>query len=214
MPRLGGGWVIGVLESLEVGIVGERAERALRGGLARETELLTAVLDVLRKTGYDGLTIDAVAALAHASKQTVYRRWPSKADLVVAAFGNAVSPAPAPVDTGQLRDDLLVLFGVLHRELTDLGDVISGLVGEQRRNTKLAAAIREGYLQARVHLVREVFERARARGELTEDVELNLVGELAPAMLLFHGLFGVESANPDLPRRLVDELIMPLMRRG
>lgn len=171
------------------------------------------VLDVLREAGYDRLTVDAVVARAHASKQTVYRRWPSKAALVVAAFATAVSAVPAPEDTGQLRSDLLVMFGSLHREMVELGDVIAGLLGEQRRNAELAAAMRDGYVDARVYWVREVFERARARGELAEDVNLDLLYQLGPAMIFFRGLLSAESADPELPRRLVDDLVMPLVRR-
>ena len=68
------------------------ARRSLLGPslTRREAELLAITLDVLRETGYDNLTIDKVVARAHASKATVYRRWPSKSDLVAAAFAHAV----------------------------------------------------------------------------------------------------------------------------
>ncbi|MDT5256990.1 MAG: hypothetical protein QOD10_2070, partial [Mycobacterium sp.] len=52
----------------------------------REAELLEVTLRLLQEHGYDGLTVDAVAMTARASKATVYRRWPSKAELVLAAF--------------------------------------------------------------------------------------------------------------------------------
>ena len=68
----------------------------------REAELLTVTLQVLDETGYDKLTVDQVVARAHASKTTVYRRWPSKAELVsrrshTASRGSsACLPTPAP----------------------------------------------------------------------------------------------------------------------
>ncbi|HME77339.1 MAG TPA: helix-turn-helix domain-containing protein, partial [Mycobacterium sp.] len=52
----------------------------------REAELLAVTLRLLQQHGYDRLTLEAVAASAHASKATMYRRWPSKAELVLAAF--------------------------------------------------------------------------------------------------------------------------------
>lgn len=182
----------------------------LRGGPARQAELLGAVLDVLRETGYDRLTIDAVVARARASKQTVYRRWPSKADLVVAAFHNALTDVPELQDTGCLREDLLVLLDVLCRELADLSDIIAGLLSEMRRNPELAAAMRNGYFEARVRFIHDLFDRARARGEVADDVDLELLRQLAPAMIFFRVLLARQSVDRDLIRRLVDHVVIPL----
>jgi AcrR family transcriptional regulator len=184
----------------------------LRGGPARQAELLRAVLDVLRETGYDRLTVDAVVARAHASKQTIYRRWPSKADLVVAAFANAVAEAPAPRDTGHFREDLLALLDSVVKELADLGDVITGLMGELRRNSELAAAMRSGYIDGRRQAALDVFARARARGELTEDADIELLWQVAPSMIFFRMLIANEPVNRDFTTRLVDEIVIPLSR--
>ncbi|MGP3964287.1 TetR/AcrR family transcriptional regulator [Nonomuraea sp. 3N208] len=182
----------------------------LRGGPAREAELLGAVLDVLRETGYDRLTVDAVVARARASKQTVYRRWPSKADLVVAAFAGAVSAGPEPPDTGRLRDDLLALLDGLLQELTELGDVIAGLLGELRRNPALATAMEENFIASRREAVVSVFERARARGELAADADEDLLWQLAPATIFFRALISGQPVDRELARRLVDHVIIPL----
>jgi AcrR family transcriptional regulator len=182
----------------------------LRGGPAREAELLDAVLDVLRETGYERLTVDAVVARARASKQTVYRRWPSKADLVVAAFVNAVPTVLEPPDTGSLREDLLTLLDSLRQELNSLGDVIAGLIGELRRNSELASALRTGYVDSRAQALQTVFERARARAELTEDVDIELLWPLVPATLFFRSLVNNEPVDGELIRRLVDQVVLPL----
>ena len=76
---------------------------------AREAELLAVTLRLLQEHGYDQLTIDAVASAAHASKATVYRRWPSKAELVLAAFIEGVRQVAVTPNTGTLRGDLLQL---------------------------------------------------------------------------------------------------------
>src|SRR5580704_16568872 len=75
----------------------------------RETELLEVTLRLLQQHGYDGLTLEAVAVTARASKATVYRRWPSKAELVLAAVSEGIRQAVPPPDTGTLRGDLLRL---------------------------------------------------------------------------------------------------------
>jgi AcrR family transcriptional regulator len=76
---------------------------------ARETELLAVTLELLQEHGYDRLTVDAVATTARASKATIYRRWPTKAELVLAAFVEGTRQVAVDPDTGTLRDDLLQL---------------------------------------------------------------------------------------------------------
>jgi AcrR family transcriptional regulator len=185
----------------------------LKGGAAREAELLAAVLEVLRETGYDRLTVDAVVARARASKQTVYRRWPSKADLVVAAFVNALGQVPAAPDTGSLRQDLLLLLDDLIRELAELGDVIVNLLGELRRNPDVAAVMEQRYLADRRRTALEVFQRAAARGEVSADTDIDLLWQVIPATLFFRALVSRERVDQELTRRLVDHIVMPLIRR-
>src|SRR5262245_51974804 len=74
----------------------------------REEEILDATVAVVAELGYDRLTMDAVATAAKASKATLYRRWTSKAELVVDAISRAKGcPVPEEVDTGSLRGDLI-----------------------------------------------------------------------------------------------------------
>ena len=75
----------------------------------REAELLAVTLELLQEHGYDRLTLDAVATTARASKATLYRRWPTKAELVLAAFIEGTRQDAVDPDTGTLRGDLLAL---------------------------------------------------------------------------------------------------------
>ncbi|MER6945215.1 TetR-like C-terminal domain-containing protein [Nonomuraea sp. NPDC000554] len=182
----------------------------LRGGPAREAELLNTVLDVLRETGYDRLTVEAVVARVRVGRQTVYRRWPSKAELVVAAFANAATPAPDPPDTGSLRADLLALMDVLLGELARLGDVIARLVGVARHHPELAAAMERHYLAARRRATLEIFQRAWDRGELAAAADTELLWQLGPATLFFRALVSGEPVDGELARRIVDHVVLPL----
>lgn len=185
----------------------------LRGEPAREAELLAAALEVLRETGYDRLTVEAVVARAKASRQAVYRRWPSKSDLVVAAFVSAVTDVPAVPDTGGLRGDLLALMEVLLVELARLGDVITGLIGEFHRNPDLAAAVERHYIGPRRRSALEVFERAWNRGELSGCADTDLLWQVGPATLVFRALVSGEPVDLELTRRLVDHVLLPLASR-
>ena len=75
----------------------------------REAELLAVTLELLQEHGYDRLSLDAVATTARASKATLYRRWPTKAELVLAAFVEGTRHIAVDPDTGTLRSDLLAL---------------------------------------------------------------------------------------------------------
>src|SRR6516164_9749444 len=104
-----------------------RAGRGLPGAslTSREQELLAVTLQVLSETGYDKLTVDQVVARAHASKTTVYRRWPSKAELVRAALAHRTRDEfGIPPDTGTLRGDLLALAEMIARAAGEYGRVI------------------------------------------------------------------------------------------
>ena len=71
----------------------------------RESELLAVTLELLQEHGYDRLTLEAVATTARASKATLYRRWPTKAELVLAAFVEGTRHVAVDPDTGTLRGD-------------------------------------------------------------------------------------------------------------
>ena len=183
----------------------------LRGGQARQDELLAATIDVLRETGYDRLTIDAVVARARASKTTVYRRWPNKAALVVAAFTHAIQNIPEPPDTGSLRDDLVIILDGLMTELDQLGDVVTGLIGELRRSPDLADAMRTGFVATRRETVMQVFEHARKRGELTDDTYLDTIWYVGPALVFFRTVLLGEPVDHAFAHHIVDHVVLPLL---
>nr|QXL90826.1 TetR family transcriptional regulator [Streptomyces sp.] len=182
----------------------------LRGGRPRQDQLLGATLDVLREKGYDRLTVDAVVARARASKATVYRRWPSKSALVVAAFASAVEGVATQRDTGSLRGDLLAALDGLLGEMDRLGDVIAGLVGELQRNAELADAMRAGYIDAQRQMVVDIFNRARERGELAAGADVEMLWQLAPSVISFRVLLAGEPVDRAYVTRLVDEVVLPL----
>lgn len=174
----------------------------------REQEILGATLEVLAALGYDRLTMDAVATRARASKATLYRRWSSKVDLVIDALLSA-KQAPEVPDTGTLRGDLVASFcglgGLTGENLTTMASVITALA----RDETFATAFRREVLAPKMAVTRLLFERARARGELRPDVDLDL---LAPALsgIVLHRLY-VLGAPPDerVITDLIDQVILP-----
>ena len=194
--------------------VGERARPRIEG--EREEQILACTLQLLSEHGYDRLTMDAVAAAAHASKATLYRRWSTKADLVVDAVGRAAClPSPQLVDTGSLRGDLLAMF-CGHGGLTDqhqtalLGSVVTAI----GRDPDFATAFRERFIAPKVAVGRAVYERARQRGELRDDIDLDILTAALPGIVLHRGFLLGDPPTPDLIARVVDQVILPAATRG
>src|SRR5205085_8345736 len=115
----------------------------------RETELLEATLQLLQEHGYDRLTLDAVAATARASKATVYRRWPSKAELVLAAFIEGIRQVAVAPDTGTLRGDLLRLGEVVCEQGRQHASTIRAVLVEVSRYPALNDAMQHQFIDQR-----------------------------------------------------------------
>jgi AcrR family transcriptional regulator len=175
----------------------------------REREILDAALEVLSEVGYDRLTMDAVAQRAKASKATLYRRWNSKATLVVDALATQKAIPPVP-DSGDLRTDLLTAFcgmgGLTDHDTTQtFGAVMTAL----STDPEFAVEFRTRVLQPKAQLSRTLFQRAADRGEIRTDIDLDLV---APALagIVLHRLFVMgETPGPTLIERVIDQIILP-----
>jgi AcrR family transcriptional regulator len=190
----------------------ERSRPRVEG--RREEEIFAATLRLLSEVGYDRLTMAAVAGAAHASKATLYRRWSTKADLVVDAVSRAAClPAPETADTGSLRGDLLS-FACGAGGLTDRVPMalLASLMTAVHREPDLSAAFQHGFIGPRVALTRSMFERAAARGELAEGSDVELLTQVLPAMVVHRMFVLATEAGPDFVERVVDEVVLPACR--
>ena len=175
----------------------------------REQEILDATLEVLADVGYDRLTMDAVATRAKASKATLYRRWNGKVSLVIDALLSVKSTPQAP-DTGNLRDDLIQSFCGMGG-LTDQQSVatFASVITAISRDQDFAEAFRREVVGPKAELSRSLFVRARERGEIPEDVDIDL---LAPALagIVLHRLYLLgEVPDEALVTRVIDQIILP-----
>ncbi|HET6743363.1 MAG TPA: TetR-like C-terminal domain-containing protein [Kribbella sp.] len=191
---------------------GVRQRPRVEGG--REEEILDATVAVVAELGYDRLTMDAVATAAKASKATLYRRWSTKAELVVDAISRAKGcPLPEDVDTGSLRGDLISMScgdGGFTDELPM--SVIAGLLTALHRDDDLQKAFRERFLGPRVAVTNKVYERAVQRGEIAPDVDVALLSVTLPAVIIHHAyILGVEPTD-ELILRVIDNVILPAAR--
>jgi len=196
----------------DVADAGPRQRPRVEGG--REDEILDATVEVVAELGYDRLTMDAVATAAKASKATLYRRWSTKAELVVDAISRAKGcPVPGDIDTGSLRGDLISLScedGGFTSEMPM--SVMAGLLTALHRDADLQRAFKERFLAPRVAVVNQVYERAVRRGEIAADVDVELLSQTLPAVIIHHAfILGIEPTE-DLILRVIDHVILPAAR--
>src|SRR5690348_6779964 len=140
----------------------------------REDEILRATVDLLTSVGYDRLTMDAVAREARASKATLYRRWESKAMLVIDALMRSKGmPEIEDVDTGSLRGDLIATFcgkhGIISAKTTS---VLGAVVTAVSTDPEFAAIFRERFVAPKARVSRNIYKRAIERGEASPDLDL------------------------------------------
>lgn len=178
----------------------------------REQEILDTALEVLAEVGYDRLTMDAVATRAKASKATLYRRWTNKLTLVIDALV-AQKDTPEPPDTGSLRGDLAAAYcgfgGLTDPETVARFTSVLTAIG---RDAEFAEAYRTQVLGPKVAQSLLLFERARARGELRDDLDISLIGPALPGIVLHRFFMLGEAPSPDLIDRVLDQIILPACR--
>ena len=180
----------------------------------REQEILDATLDVLADVGYDRLTMDAVAAHARASKATLYRRWSTKPALVIDALLSEKEPVVLP-DTGSLRGDLLGAYCGMGG-LTDTRQVaiLASVMTAISRDADFADAFRTEVIGPKIALSQKIWQRAVARGEVRDDIDITLF-EPALAGIVLHRVFIMgEQPDADLITRVIDQIILPAATRA
>lgn len=182
---------------------------------ARETEILRIVLSLLSESGVDGVTFEEVARRAQASKRTLYRRWATKQEMVVAAIkaGPAAGNKPEPIDTGSLRGDLLALLERLEGTI-DAGQPVSLTIMQAGlRDPELCEHIEAAAGPTGARLTKTVLRSAIDRGELPASVDPFAYEEIAAAVLVIRKLNGL-STDANYRGALVDAVLIPALRSG
>lgn len=166
--------------------------RELRGrprSAAVDDAILFAVIPTIRELGYDGFTIEALAARAGVGKAAIYRRWASREALIAAGAERFVNRIPTP-DLGSLEADLTAVLrsdASMHSDpATPL--FLASLFTAMARSERVASAVREGFIAARQDAIRTVLLRAQQRGEVSRDLDLDLAVQLCAGPFLYRSV--------------------------
>lgn len=173
---------------------------------------------VLADTGYDGLTIDKVAAQAGAARATVYRRWPSKADLVLAAveqLSKVDVDLDALPDTGSLRGDMAaMILTETEEEQQFRTKVMTGLISLSfTEESRLAEAATGAGLGPWIEAIEVLMRRAVERGEFPAASvgDISVLAQVVP-MLCVARAVRHEPITREFSLAMIDEVIIPAMR--
>ncbi len=156
-----------------------RSSSGARSGRPRDEaarlSILQAAYDILEEQGVAGFTIEGVAARAGVGKATIYRWWPSKGALAVAAFLTATEPKIEYPDTGSSIQDLInqlkrvaLVYGGRS------GRVLSAIIAEGQRDPHTIAAFMDGYARPRRNEAKAILRAGVERGELRPDIDFDI----------------------------------------
>lgn len=177
-------------------------------GAGTDTAVLRAFFEVVAEQGYAAATMEAVAERAGVAKSTIYRRWPSRDALMIAAHGLLTDKNPPP-DTGTLRGDLLSIASLLVENLgrPPLSLVAAATIGEMAHNAELAALFREAVVEQRLAMLVAIFERAVARGEIAPGEDWRLISEMLVGAVMFRVVVTGEPVDARVGATLVVALL-------
>ena len=146
--------------------------------------ILTAAMAELEQHGYAALTIQGIAARAGVGKQTIYRWWSSKADVVLDALTDMAETRIAVPDEGSLPADLMAFLTATFRQ-RDRRPVLIGLMAEALLDPAFARAFRDRFLFGRRDALRTILDRAVARGEIAAGMDLELAIDVVYGVLWY-----------------------------
>ena len=177
----------------------------------RDPEILEAALDVLAETGYDGMTIDMVAARAKAGKATLYRRWSSKGELVVDAVAcmKSVDLTTLP-DTGTLRGDLVAM--IRPHSIDDAQrklKIMTGLLTMLSKDPELSDTAMAAIMQPRVEANTILLRRAVERGEIPAGTDIETLAVVSQAMATYRVMILRKPVDRAFILSVIDGVILP-----
>jgi len=173
-----------------------------------EQAIIEAALDLFADQGFDGMCVEEIAARAGVGKATIYRRWSSKEDLLLAALGSLKSPYPEPKGVS-VRDDLVAMLEVMCADRADPRKArrYALLLGWGEKYPRLMARYRETVVEPRRDVMRSVLRRGIETGELRPDTDVEVAVLALTGAVMARDKSADGSFDGDFAARVVDELL-------
>lgn len=183
--------------------------RGRRRTAATDAKILDATRELLAEGGVRALTVEGVSAVSGVAKTTIYRRYRSKEELALAVLIDMVRTVSTVPDLGEARAELVHFVAATLDVLggTLMGRVMQGLVSDLADDEHLAVSFREQVVALRVFEVSRLLARGTARGELREDLDVELVHELLFGPVYYRLFLSGEPLDPSYAQRIVDAVL-------
>jgi len=180
---------------------------------SRDQAIIDASIDLLVREGYDRLSMEGVAAAAGVGKATVYRRWGSKADLVIDAMAT-LKPSIDTIDTGSLEGDIeLMIAASCSPHSQRLFQVMVSICSALPREPELLEAFKTRFTEPRIARITQMLVRAQGRGELGDDIDVAMAASLVPSLMLQRVLMTGEPAGRVYAEKVVGSVLLPVLGR-
>jgi AcrR family transcriptional regulator len=175
----------------------------------RDEAILAATLDILNTQGYGELTIEGVATKAGVGRPTIYRRWPSKAALVVAALVQSPRLAVPVRNTGSLRRDLIAFqrHQISLMNSPESRRITAGLIADLAADPELAETYVNQYVAPRRAAVWGVLQRGIDRGELRADLDMAFIYDLLIGPLFMRVVVWGQPLPSDAAEKTADVIL-------
>jgi AcrR family transcriptional regulator len=174
--------------------------------------ILDATVKLLGSTGYVDFSIEKVASEAGVGKQTIYRWWSSRADLVLEVWQDRLLPPLAPYDGGSLRDfleDSLFTFGQQMSRI-DCKQAAICVLAEAHRDPMLYKKMEQAVYAPRIELIAEAFNRSRGTGELADHIDPSLAIDSLYGAVWYKILLRSDTVTRPYIKKLIDQAIQGL----
>ena len=166
--------------------------------------ILSTSYELLLEDGFKAVTVDKIAERAKVSKATIYKWWPNKAAVIMEGFLYAATARLPVPDTGSTFQDILIHATSLTRFLTSReGNIIKELIGEGQLDSNLALEYRERFFQPRRMQAKELFEKGIQRGDLKENLDVELCIDLVYGPIFYRLLITGDELNDSYMHDLV-----------
>jgi AcrR family transcriptional regulator len=175
---------------------------------SRDRVILETTLRLLSDVGYDRFRMQDVSTHAEVGLSTIYRRWPTKNDLILAAIQSATAEVAEPATAGLdgYRRHLKDLAVILHTEQADL---IPGIIAALHRDPDLSDAFRTTWMTPRLTAFRAAIDTAATKP--IDGNTAHLIAEVGLGVLILRTLVTHEAVTDSIIDQIVDQVIAPLL---
>ena len=175
--------------------------------------IFTAALDELADVGYQRLTMERIAERARTSKASLYRRWPSRVELMLDASLHVFPHVDDLPDTGELRGDLLAALRAMAAVLNSpIGVAARAMIADLDIDREVARQHKERFVERRNELFLDLIRRSAARGEVRPGALTPRVASVGPSLMRDHFLTHATPVTDDVIGEIVDQVLVPLIR--